>query len=140
MKKVLIIATIILSSFMSIICADIVLIIKNIDVDLGGEIAFGVYRENNWLDEKDYNYSSRQAVTGSTMHLTIKDIKPGKYAIAGYHDTNKNHKLDKNFIGMPTEQIGFSNGAKIGFGPPSFEEAQINIEEDKENKFIIIMD
>jgi uncharacterized protein (DUF2141 family) len=53
----------------------------------------------------------------------FEDIPPGTYAIAVIHDENMNGKLDKNWLGVPTEGYGFSNGAKAIFGPPSFEDA-----------------
>jgi uncharacterized protein (DUF2141 family) len=35
--------------------------------------------------------------------------KAGIYALALYHDRNANTKLDKNFIGLPSEPFGLSN-------------------------------
>jgi uncharacterized protein (DUF2141 family) len=35
--------------------------------------------------------------------------KAGVYALALYHDRNANTKLDKNFIGLPSEPFGLSN-------------------------------
>jgi len=35
--------------------------------------------------------------------------KSGVYALALYHDRNANTKLDKNFIGLPSEPFGLSN-------------------------------
>lgn len=63
-------------------------------------------------------------VSATTTKFTIKNLTEGAhYALAIYHDKNKNEKLDKNFIGLPTERYGFSNNARGVFGPPSFEEA-----------------
>ena len=56
-----------------------------------------------------------------SFYVTLPKNK--KYAIAVYHDENTNRKLDKNFLGMPTEKYGFSNQARGVFGPPSFAEA-----------------
>lgn len=60
-----------------------------------------------------------------TMHVFFKDVPPGEYAIAVYHDENQNQKLDSNLIGMPKEGYGFSKDAMGSFGPPSFEKALI---------------
>jgi uncharacterized protein (DUF2141 family) len=51
-------------------------------------------------------------------------IPAGTYAVACFHDENKNGKLDKNFIGVPTEGTVASNNAKGSMGPPSFEDAK----------------
>lgn len=67
-------------------------------------------------------------VTSKTQSITLKGLVKGKYyAIAMYHDENKNEKLDKNVLGIPTERYGFSNDARGIFGPPSFEDAKFNI-------------
>lgn len=50
-------------------------------------------------------------------------IAPGRYAISAYHDRDKDGRLDTNFVGAPSEPVGFSNGARIRFGPPKFEQA-----------------
>lgn len=52
--------------------------------------------------------------------LTFKGLKPGTYAIAVAHDANNNGEMDKNGLGIPTEGFGFSNQAKVIFGPPKF--------------------
>ncbi len=39
------------------------------------------------------------------------------------HDENGNGKLDKNFIGMPTEGYGASRAARGTMGPPKWEDA-----------------
>jgi uncharacterized protein (DUF2141 family) len=45
-------------------------------------------------------------------------------------DKNKNGKLDKNYLGIPTEAYGFSNNARRTFSAPSFEEAEVNLNSD----------
>ncbi len=53
----------------------------------------------------------------------FEDIPPGTYALAVIHDENMNGKLDTNFLGIPKEGYGFSNGAKSLLGAPSFSAA-----------------
>ncbi|MGC6517374.1 MAG: DUF2141 domain-containing protein [Candidatus Puniceispirillaceae bacterium] len=55
------------------------------------------------------------------------DIPDGTYAIGIFIDVNGNNKMDKNFLGIPKEQYGFSQNAKGSFGPPSFEDASFTI-------------
>ena len=47
----------------------------------------------------------------------------GTYAVVAYHDENDNRRLDRNFIGIPLEGVGCSNGARGHFGPPHFSDA-----------------
>jgi uncharacterized protein (DUF2141 family) len=53
-------------------------------------------------------------------------IPPGTYALAVTHDENMNGKLDTNWLGIPTEGYGFSNGAKALFSAPSFSAASFH--------------
>jgi uncharacterized protein (DUF2141 family) len=51
-------------------------------------------------------------------------VAPGTYAVSVLHDVNSNGDLDTNFLGIPKEPLGFSNGAKPKMGPPSFDAAK----------------
>ena len=58
------------------------------------------------------------------------EIEEGVYAISLFIDSNGNKKLDKNLIGIPKEQYGFSNNA-VGFlGKPTFENASFKLIKD----------
>lgn len=72
--------------------------------------------------------------TKSTLHekgvaqnnkatVVFNNIKPGRYAIALFHDANGDKKLNTNFIGIPKEGYGFSNNPKVTFSAPGFKEA-----------------
>ena len=54
---------------------------------------------------------------------TFPDLPAGTIAVTVLHDLNDNDELDKNRIGIPKEPLGFSNGARIRFGPPKFDDA-----------------
>ncbi len=64
------------------------------------------------------------------VRFTIPGLAPGSYAVASYHDENGNGEFDQTWIGLPDEGLGFSNGAWIGFGPPAFDEAAVEISAD----------
>ena len=55
------------------------------------------------------------------------EIPDGEYAIAFFIDANGNKKLDKNFLGIPKEQFGFSNNAMGTLSAPSFEQAKFKV-------------
>lgn len=57
------------------------------------------------------------------MQVEINDLSYGQYAIAVFHDLNNNQKLDKNFLGIPTEPYGFSNNPKVKWSAPTFQDA-----------------
>lgn len=80
-------------------------------------------REEGFRDE---NYAFRKElfpVKGKQATWEFRDVPPGKYAVAVYHDEENNGKLDTNFFGIPTDAYGFSNNAMGMFGPPDFEDA-----------------
>jgi uncharacterized protein (DUF2141 family) len=63
-------------------------------------------------------------IAGKTATCEFAGLPPGTYAIAAFHDENKNGKMDKNFVGAPAEGTGTSRDAKPAFmGPPSFKDA-----------------
>lgn len=57
--------------------------------------------------------------------VTFENVPPGVYAFAVIHDENSNHKLDKNFIGVPKEGFGFANNPKVNLSAPSFKEGSV---------------
>ncbi|HLP98855.1 MAG TPA: DUF2141 domain-containing protein [Sideroxyarcus sp.] len=61
------------------------------------------------------------------LAVTISDLPPGRYAVAAYVDDNRNGRQDKNFLGVPKEDYGFSNDVRGRFGPPDFAEAAFDI-------------
>ena len=66
----------------------------------------------------------------STTAVAIKALPAGRYAVAAFEDTKGTGKLDKNFLGVPTEPYGFSNDATGTFGPPSFDQAAVDCRGD----------
>jgi len=67
------------------------------------------------------------AAKSGDVVVVFKDLKPGLYALAIHHDENTNKSMDTNFIGLPQEGYGFSNNARVFFGPPSFEAAAFEV-------------
>ena len=62
------------------------------------------------------------------LRVIFADIPPGQYAVAAFHDKDKNEKLDANALGIPTEAYGFSNHTHGTFGPPGFEAISFTVE------------
>ena len=73
----------------------------------------------------------KKEITDNKCIITIKNLKPGKYAVRYYHDENLNGKMDTNLVGKPTEGYGFSNNVIGKFGPPPFEKWLFEITGDK---------
>ncbi|MEO0897567.1 MAG: DUF2141 domain-containing protein [Bacteroidota bacterium] len=101
--------------------------VKGISPSKGGNVSAGVFVKGNF--PKDGQQFSGQVVAAASeqVTLTFDSIPVGEYGIAVYQDIDRNGKLKTNLVGLPTEPIGFSNDAKIFFGPPSFEDAKIEV-------------
>lgn len=69
-------------------------------------------------------------LNGDSLKISFHDLKPGKYAVSLYHDANGNQTLDRNLLGIPSEQYGFSNNVGA-FGPAKFDKASFVLDENK---------
>jgi uncharacterized protein (DUF2141 family) len=81
-------------------------------------------------------------ISEKSFTFTLEQLKPGSYALAFHHDENRNGKMDKNILGIPKEEIGFSNNAKIRLdppGPPKYEDAKIEVTSELVNRIQVEM-
>ncbi len=101
-----------------------------------GLMSIGLYSDENGFPDKGKEYRGKDVkVTGKTVVYTFKDVPFGNYAIAIFHDTNSNTKLDKNFFGIPKEGYAFSNNVFGALGlPPSFKDASFQLSGNKTTK------
>lgn len=58
---------------------------------------------------------------------SMANLPYGTYAIAGYHDENRDGRLNFNLFHIPKEGVCASNDARGHFGPPSFEDAKFSL-------------
>ena len=71
-----------------------------------------------------FDYGFKEKVQKGNFSTTI-NLPKGVYLISILLDKNLNNILDKNFIGMPIEQYGFSSKKQIRFRKPKFDEGSI---------------
>lgn len=103
-----------------------------------GSILCGIYKSaENFMDtEKTFRAGSAE-FKDNKAKIIIKNLPQGFYGFSYYHDVNANGELDTNFVGVPKEPYGFSNGEKGSFGPPSFDDAKFKVQNDTIIKFKI---
>jgi uncharacterized protein (DUF2141 family) len=65
-------------------------------------------------------------IANAASTCAFDPIRAGTYAVACFHDENKNGKLDTGLFGIPTEGTVASNHAKGFMGPPSFDKAKFS--------------
>lgn len=100
----------------------------------GGNIGVLVFNSpKGWPDDR--LAALHDIVVGAhpgTVTIDIPSLPAGTYALAVVHDVNKNHKLDKSWLGKPLEQWGMSNNPHATFKAPSFSAAQFTVSHDLE--------
>ncbi|SHJ68122.1 Uncharacterized conserved protein, DUF2141 family [Hymenobacter daecheongensis DSM 21074] len=55
------------------------------------------------------------------------DLPDGEWAVAITQDINNNDKLDKNFLGIPTEPYAFSNNIRPTVSAPDFNQCKFMV-------------
>ncbi len=99
-----------------------------------GTIEFQLYDSANAFGAlRNPAKTVRYNVNGRDPYV-IDKLPPGEYALLVYYDENDNKRIDKNFIGIPVEPIGFSN-RYAPKAPPSFSRAAFVIKEEQTRHF-----
>ena len=99
----------------------------------GKEVQVALYSSAKGFSEdrdgRNALYKQVIKAEGSIVHLSFVDLHTGKYAVGAFVDSNGNHKLDTNLVGMPNEPYGFSRDARNLLSAPSFEQAAFEVGE-----------
>ncbi len=97
---------------------------RNDKGDAGGTVFAS---PNGWPED-----NSRSLVHGpfpikGNQATEVFEVPPGRYAVAVIHDENENHKLDRNFLGIPKEGFGFANNPRVLMSAPPFSAAAVEV-------------
>jgi len=93
-----------------------------------GQVAAALYDQaGSWLKTAR---AGQRTAAASHVTLVFDDLPDGRYAVSAMHDENASQSLDSNPFGMPTEPYGFSRDARGRMGPPSFDDAVIELQGD----------
>ena len=113
-----------------VLAAELVVEVTGLSSD-AGKVRFGLYddpaafpKDEGRIDGKRVKIKDRRAIA------VFKGLLPGPYAVAVYHDENDNGEFDQVLFGIPLEDFGFSNGATVFLGPPSFADARVPVPEE----------
>ena len=91
---------------------------------------------------KLYFYNTRAGFLKHGQWAFVKAVKPGgksqfslpielpkgEWAVAITQDLNNNDKIDKNFVGIPTEPYAFSNNVRPTLAAPDFNECKFMVD------------
>jgi len=133
MKKFIFIFTILFAVFTSLyseetkIEFEVTLNITNIE-SIEGKLFLSIYQDAQSFKKKEPLKTISVQVDGKDMTITEK-LPQGEYVFFVYQDLNENDKLDRNFLGMPKEPVGYGNHK--GGRPGGFNKLKIEIKENK---------
>lgn len=103
-----------------------------------GSIQIAIYRGEEKFLEDGQEIVTKAVLVEKEGALTVSfdNLAFGEYSIAIYHDVNDNKKLDTNLVGIPNEPYGFSNDAKSKWGPPKYQAARFNLNQNRQEMVI----
>jgi uncharacterized protein (DUF2141 family) len=138
MRTVFLIITILTIQFSYSQTADLTVTVTGIEA-VSGTINIGLYNNADNFPKSDKEYRLVILdVTDDEITYIFKNLPQGEYAIALYHDENKDDECNRNFLGIPKEGYGFSNNIKPTFSAPSFDDTKFQLKEDKSIKIALI--
>lgn len=105
--------------------------VDNIDVSKKGSLKIGLFDEKGFLKDDKAIAGKYINITSNSMIIEFKQLKKGRYAIAVFHDEIQDKKLTKNTFGYPIEPYAFSRNAKGFMGPPNFDDAAFEINDEE---------
>ena len=91
-----------------------------------GHVLVAICDQQTFLQET-CRYRGRAPASPGAVVVHVDGVPPGTYAAQAYQDENDDRKINRSFLGIPKEGIGFSNDAKMRFGPPSFADAAFSL-------------
>ena len=103
------------------------------NIESNGNLMIAVWSNSDFWDNNitnssgqriGFDYGFKEKVKKGNFSTTI-NLPKGVYLISILLDKNLNNILDKNFVGIPVEQYGFSSKEKIRFRKPKFDEGSI---------------
>ncbi len=105
--------------------------VTNID-NTNGVIEIGLYNDKEAFPTPNKQYKKvRKKIFSNKLVYTFDDLPHGKYAIAIYHDENKDNKCNRNLFGVPTEAYAFSRNFRPWLSAPDFNDCSVGVYKDK---------
>jgi uncharacterized protein (DUF2141 family) len=92
-----------------------------------GQVCLSLFANSQGFPDRSDRAVKNQCVkiTETPLRITFENLPSGSYAIAAFHDSRSSGQLKRNFLGIPTEEFGFSGNPVIRTGPPKFSESAV---------------
>lgn len=94
-----------------------------------GQVLIALFlSESGWPDDEALAFAATVLpIRNRQAFAEFKDVPAGPFAISVFHDEDQDRELDTGVFGIPTEDYGFSRNARDTFGPPSFDDARLEV-------------
>jgi len=120
----------------SVFAAEITVRIDN--PPASGRIALALFNSANTFGDLRDPFMVVKYSLDERDEFQVEDIEPGEYALLVYFDENGNDRIDKNFIGIPKEPLGFSNRYRPK-GPPAYKRAAFQLQQGESRSFDVAL-
>lgn len=108
-----------------VLSCDIEVRVLNV-ADALGTVRVALCTAAQWLSEDRVAGSIVPARPG-VVTVMLLAVPAGTYGLLAHHDANGDGQINRDFLGRPTEGIGFSRNAPMLFGPPRFADAAFTL-------------
>ncbi|CAH8293330.1 uncharacterized protein (DUF2141 family) [Mariniflexile fucanivorans] len=115
---------------------DVTVVISNLNSN-NGRVFVALYNSESTFLGKGIKSDIRK-IENNSCTIVFKDVPNGTYAVSMFHDENDNNKMDTNLFGIPKEDYGCSNNVKGFMGPPKWEDAKFQIQNESITQYIKI--
>jgi len=88
--------------------------------DSEGYVRVDVCTQDTFLGRQCKTSGAAPAQKGVT-EVVVTHLPPGVYAIQAFHDRNSDGRLNRGLLGVPVEEVGFSESPPLGLHGPSFQ-------------------
>lgn len=110
---------------------DLKVVVTNVKT-LKGNIKFGIFNSSKTFLNKGQEVKAySKKASSNTVTFYLKNLKKEDYAIAIYHDINKDNKCNLSWIFRPIEPYAFSNNVKLSFFKPSWSDCKFTMDRNK---------
>ncbi|RZJ56078.1 MAG: DUF2141 domain-containing protein [Flavobacterium sp.] len=134
MTKIITIITLFICSLLSAQNVNLTVTVSGLKNNTG-VVKVGLYNSDETFLKTSYK-SLVSEIKNDQATVTFVGIPAGEYGISTYHDENNNGKLDKNMMGIPSEDYAASNNAKGFMGPPSYKDAKFTVSKDSKVEIV----
>jgi uncharacterized protein (DUF2141 family) len=98
-----------------------------------GTARIGLSNSEECWEKEDTAYAGMiSEIKNDSVRVKFENIPFGEYGIKVHHDEDGDNEMDTNFLGIPSENYGFSNNASGTFGPPDWEDAKFLFESNNQ--------